>query len=101
MRGSTKCGAHTTLCVPACVAAPIAAHGVGGEVRVSDIPAVQLSPVAAAFHTAAQQAGHAANPDQNTAVAPQHGVCPTLPGPRSPYGSVYPLVAREEEWGAS
>ena len=32
---------------------------------MSDIPAEQLSPIAAAFHAAAQQAGHAANPDQN------------------------------------
>ena len=41
-------------------------HGSGGEVRISDIPERALSPIATAFHTAAQQAGHDANPDQNS-----------------------------------
>ena len=41
-------------------------HGAGGEVRISDIPTAQLSPMAFAFHAAAQEAGFAANPDQNS-----------------------------------
>ena len=41
-------------------------HGSGGEVRISDIPEQALSPIAKAFHTAAQQAGHDSNPDQNS-----------------------------------
>ena len=41
-------------------------HGSGGEVRVSDIPERSLSPIAKAFHIAAQQAGHDPNPDQNS-----------------------------------
>jgi choline dehydrogenase len=41
-------------------------HGSGGEVRISDIPDRALSPIAKAFHTAAQQAGHDPNPDQNS-----------------------------------
>lgn len=49
-------------------------HGVGGEVRVSDIPDDQLSPIARAFHWACQQAGFEPNPDQNSLLAPQDGV---------------------------
>lgn len=41
-------------------------HGSGGEVRISDIPERALSPIAKAFHVAAQQAGHDPNPDQNS-----------------------------------
>lgn len=42
-------------------------HGAAGEVRVADIPPHALSPIAAAFHSACQQAGHRANADQNRA----------------------------------
>eukprot|EP01047_Picozoa_sp_COSAG01_P001529 COSAG01_NODE_35_length_34814_cov_128.883624_18_plen_538_part_00 len=42
-------------------------HGSGGEVRVADIPAGSLSPIAGAFHRACQEAGHRANHDQNRA----------------------------------
>jgi choline dehydrogenase len=41
-------------------------HGSGGEVRISDRPERALSPIAKAFHVAAQQAGHDPNPDQNS-----------------------------------
>jgi choline dehydrogenase-like flavoprotein len=47
-------------------------HGAGGEIRVSDIPLLQLSPMGSAFHAAAQQAGHPSNPDQNSLAPTQH-----------------------------
>ena len=52
------------------------AHGQGGDVRVSDIPAAMLSPIATVFHEACLQAGHAKNPDQNSLIdgQPQDGV---------------------------
>jgi len=49
-------------------------HGSGGNVRVSDIPAAQLSPIATMFHNACVMAGFPANPDQNSLIGPQYGV---------------------------
>eukprot|EP00466_Bigelowiella_natans_P002493 jgi/Bigna1/91675/estExt_fgenesh1_pg.C_1120026 len=50
------------------------AHGKGGDVRVSDIPKAQLSPIATAFHKACVQAGFEDNEDQNSLITPQDGV---------------------------
>lgn len=55
-------------------------HGSGGEVRISDIPDRALSPIAKAFHTAAQQAGHDPNPDQNSLAKADAGASPSASG---------------------